>query len=187
MFNKIMAMLGMVAILSAPTIALANTVDVSGLTPQQISEIQQQVETKKTETPEGKVRSAVEKANEWVDIGEGIGAGVAAAARETGQVVNEFANTPVGKMTTLVILYKVIGKDVLGMIVGSVALAVFITIWISYTHMWFSKEKTITYGEGRSKIVQYRDRDISEARGFSMFISIVIFLGVSAGLLAIIL
>lgn len=187
MIKKMMAILGAVALLASPTVSLANTVDVSGLTPQQIAEIQQQVENKKSETPEGKVRSAVEKANEWVDIGEGIGAGVAAAARETGQVVNEFATTPVGKMTTFVILYKVIGKDILSAVVGTIALAIFITIWVTYTYRFFSKQKKITYGEGKSKVVEYRDRDFSESHGFTMFISVVVFLAVSAGLIAVIL
>lgn len=174
--------IGMIALLAIPSIAFAQTVDTTGLTPQQVAEIQAQVEAKRSETPEGQVRASIARANEWVDIGEGIGAGVAAAARETGQVVNEFAQTPVGKMTTFVILYKVVGKDIIGLIVGTIAIAVFTTIWLIYTYSAFSKEKRIRV-EDKVKTIQYTDRSWSDGRAAMAFLSVVVFLFVNGILL----
>lgn len=177
--------IALLALLAAPTVAFAQqSVNVDGLNAQQVAEIQAQIEAKKTETPEGQVRASIERANEWVDIGEGIGAGVAAAARETGQVVNEFAVTPVGKMTTFVILWKVIGKDLLGVIVGSIVMVAFTTIWLVYTNRLFSKEKTVTINADKSRVVSYRDRVWSEGDGFTAFMAVVIFLVVNTLLLS---
>lgn len=179
--------IGLIALLAAPGLALAQTVDTSGLNAQQVAEIQAQIEAKRTETPEGKVRATVAAANEWVDIGEGIGAGVAAAARETGQVVNEFATTPVGKMTTFVILYKVIGKDILGVIVGSILMIAFVTIWLVYTNKLFSKEKTITINADKSKVIQYRDRSWTEGQAFTAFMAVAVFLIINAILVGVVI
>lgn len=180
--------IGLIALFAAPGLALAQqSVNVEGLNAQQVAEIQAQIEAKKTETPEGQVRATVERANEWVDIGEGIGAGVAAAARETGQVVNEFANTPVGKMTTFVILYKVVGKDIISFIVGSILLIAFVSIWLVYTNKMFSKEKTITINADKSRTIEYRDKEWSEGSVGACILSVLVLLVVSALLLIVIL
>ncbi len=179
--------LGLIALLAVPTMAMAQTVDTTGLTPQQVAEIQAQIEAKRTETPEGQVRASIARANEWVDIGEGIGAGVAAAARETGQVVNEFAQTPVGKMTTFVILYKVVGKDILGVVVGTILIIAFVTIWLVYTNKLFSKEKTITINADKSRVIQYRDREWSDGQYFTAFLAVAVFLIVNAVLVGVVI
>lgn len=185
--------IGLIALFAAPGLAMAQNasppppVDVTGLSAAQIAEIQAQVEAKKTETPVGQARATVEAANEWINIGEGIGAGVAAAARETGQVVNEFADTPVGKMTTFVILYKVIGKDIIGLIVGTILLIAFVSIWLVYTNKMFSKEKTITINADKSKVIEYRDKEWSEGSVGACMISVAVLLIVSALLLIVIL
>ena len=176
--------IGLIALIAAPGLALAQqSVNVDGLNAQQVAEIQAQIEAKKTETPEGQVRASIERANEWVDIGEGIGAGVAAAARETGQVVNEFANTPVGKMTTFVILWKVVGKDLLGLVIGTIILITFITIWLVYTNKLFSKEKTITINADKSRTIEYRDKDWSDGGVGAVILSVAVLLIVSAMIL----
>lgn len=172
--------LGLIALLVLPTMALAQTVDTTGLTPQQVAEIQAQIEAKRTETPEGQVRASLARANEWVDIGEGIGAGVAAAARETGQVVNEFSQTPVGKLTTFVILYKVVGKDILGVVVGSILVIAFNTIWLVYTNRLFSKQKTVTINADKSKVIKYQDRSWSDGQAVTAFIAVAVFLIINA-------
>ena len=47
------------------------------------------------------------------NIGAGVGKGLGAAAKELGLAMNEFSKTPVGLVTTALIIYKVIGADTL--------------------------------------------------------------------------
>lgn len=186
-------LIGLFALMTLPGVAMAQVeksspapVDVTGLTAAQIAEINAQIEAKRTETPEGKVRESIARANEWVDIGEGIGAGVAAAARETGLVVNEFAKTPVGKMTTFVILFKVVGKDLLGLVIGSIVLVFFWTVWLVYTRSLFGKEKNVVT-EGSVKTVTYREREWTEGQVGACAMAVVLLVVVTALLLIVIL
>lgn len=74
--------------------------------------------------------SAAQQVNEWVEIGQGIGSGLGAAARELGVVANEFAQTPVGMLTIGIIVWKVMGGDIVQLLVG--------TAWfIGATSIWF--------------------------------------------------
>jgi hypothetical protein len=68
----------------------------------------------------------------YVEIGRGIGAGLGEAARSMGVAVNEFAATPVGKMTMLVILWKFVGSDAVGIVFGLLWFAVMIPLWVHF-------------------------------------------------------
>jgi len=50
-----------------------------------------------------------EKVEKWVKIGSQIGAGLAGAAKELGVAVNDFAKTPVGQLTMMLIVWHMIG------------------------------------------------------------------------------
>lgn len=49
-------------------------------------------------------------------IGKALGSGVASSAKELGVAVNEFAQTPVGKLTAGLVIYKVFGRDVIHLV-----------------------------------------------------------------------
>lgn len=57
--------------------------------------------------------STLDAAKQWADIGRGVAVGIGAGARELGVAVNEFAVTPAGKLTTAIIVWKIMGKDVI--------------------------------------------------------------------------
>ena len=71
----------------------------------------------------------MEKLNDWANAGVQLGKALAAVAKELGVAVNDFATTPVGKMTAAVILYKFMGKEMIKLIVGSLFLMVAGSIW----------------------------------------------------------
>lgn len=58
------------------------------------------------------------RVNEWVDVGKNIGSGLAGAAKEVGVAVNDFAKTPVGILTMLLIVFHMIGEAIIGVFVG---------------------------------------------------------------------
>ncbi len=123
------------------------SIDVSGLSPEQIAQVNADVAAQRASTPVAKAQAV----NEWVNIGTGIGSGLAAAARETGQVVNEFANTPVGKLTIAVILFKVMGGDLIQLIIGLIFFAAAISGWIACFRRVFAV-RTVTIVDPTTKI-----------------------------------
>jgi len=64
-----------------------------------------------------------DKVEKWVKIGSNIGQGLAGAAKEVGVAVNDFATTPVGQLTMLLIVWHMIGAQLIHVFGG-------ILIWI---------------------------------------------------------
>jgi hypothetical protein len=104
----------------------ADYVDVSKLTREQRAEIQLQVErtVNKSSDPSVISSNVRNEATQWADLGKNVGTALVASAKEVGQGVNEFSQTPVGQLTTAIIVYKVIGRDILGLVFGSLVLIV---------------------------------------------------------------
>lgn len=140
--------------------------DASNLTPTQKAEIQLQIEKLKTQkTPDEKVAEA----REWVELGTAIGQALSGSARELGIAVNEFSDTKVGQITTVLIVWKLIGKDLVGFIVGAGMLAFLLpTWWFMYRRVFLIE--VITYGDPEKhnfkKRIQYSDEKWSEGRCF---------------------
>ena len=64
-----------------------------------------------------------DKVEKWVKIGSNIGQGLAGAAKEVGVAVNDFATTPVGQLTMMLIVWHMIGAQLIHVFGG-------IMIWI---------------------------------------------------------
>jgi hypothetical protein len=58
------------------------------------------------------------EAEAWGDLGSNMGKALVGAAKEVGVAANEFAATPLGQVTVAVVVYKVIGQSVIGVLVG---------------------------------------------------------------------
>ncbi len=67
---------------------------------------------------------AVDKATKWVNLGQQIGQATLSAAKEVGMGVAEFAATPLGVIVTSIVVWKVIGKDIVQLIAGSIIMYV---------------------------------------------------------------
>lgn len=50
---------------------------------------------------------------QWVDFGSALGQGLAGTARELGIAANEFINTPAGTLATYILMWKLIGADLM--------------------------------------------------------------------------
>ena len=139
----------LVAALLLPTAHAAERVTFDGLTDEQAQQVRIQIEQLRAETlaeqrktpAKQEVPPAVEQAAKWAELGKNIGVGLGAAAKEVGLAVNDFAKTDVGKVTTFVIVYKLVGKDVLVVSFGILVLLIGITVAVV---MYRTGTKTIT-------------------------------------------
>ena len=59
-----------------------------------------------------------EEATKWGELGANMGRAAVGAAKEIGMAANEFVATPLGKVTMGIVIYKVIGKDIIKFIMG---------------------------------------------------------------------
>lgn len=101
----------------------AKTIDVSGLSPEQIAVIQSVVSQTAPAAPaEPKPTEFAQNLDKAAEIARVLGTGLATTARELGMAVNDFASTGTGKMVTAVLLWKYMGRDVLGILVGTLVL-----------------------------------------------------------------
>ena len=116
--------------------AFAANVDVSGLSVEQIKELQDKASTMRKE-PESISKQTREELTEWGKLGTGIGQAMISAAKEVGVAANDFAATPLGKVTVAIIVYKMVGRDIIRFVVGSVLfiLGTGIGFWIIRGHV----------------------------------------------------
>lgn len=106
--------------------ASAQTADVSKLTPDQQAAIQKTIT--EMQSPKNISETARVETEKWVELGGNMGKAAVGAARELGIAANEFVQTPIGRITMAVVVYKVIGQDVIGMIVGLGVLVFFLSL-----------------------------------------------------------
>lgn len=141
-----------------------------GLTDLQCSELIVQAEKMKN------VDYASE-ANKWIETGSKIGLGITGAAKEIGVATNELVQTPIGKLTAGVLVYKFIGRDLvktfLGtffFIFGSIGLAYF------FKRIIPSKVFIVEYHENGKKKRKYNENpQLTEGANFMIIIGIVAF------------
>lgn len=72
---------------------------------------------------------SVQEVAEWAALGKEFGAAIAGTAKELGMVVNDFLTTPTGLLIAGVLVWKLIGLDIIGLVFGTIWLIVAYTIW----------------------------------------------------------
>ena len=114
------------------------------LTDQQKAELQLAA-AKAASTP-GEVNVAkVETVKEWVNIGTAIGSGLAASAKELGVAVNDFATSPVGIFTMVLIAWHYVGGELVSIVFGFVWLAFTVPVWVWMFRRQFSNINVTKY------------------------------------------
>ena len=117
------------------TSASAVQLNISGdLTPAQKAQIILQAEQLAAKTPEVPVGAA--EIREWVEVGNAIGEGMAAAAGKLGVEVNKFADTIVGIFTMVIIAYHYIGQHLITTLFGVSIFMFGVPLWL-----WFYTTK----------------------------------------------
>ena len=145
--------LSFLAVLLFPAISLAadnSSLDTSGLTQAQRAKLAAEIESMQ-EDPSVKF----ERVEQYATLGAQIGEAFAETAERLGVAANDFVQTPVGKLTVALIVYKIIGKDVIGFVVGSLFLIVGTIIWL-YVFRRMCLVAYIEYDEkGKKKKISY--------------------------------
>ena len=130
----------------------------------------------KAKIPEMPDIETAEKAERWVNIGSSIGKGLASSAQELGIATNKFAESSVGKLTMFLIVFHIIGDNIIHFVGG----VIFITIGFIFNTMllnrrWGWIEK---YEDGKI-ISKSRDKaDNEDISGFWFGYAIVLAAGI---------
>ena len=150
--------------------AHAAGVDTKGLTPDQISQLNQQAQSMKSD-PAAVSSKVRQEAEAWGELGSNMGKAMVGAAKEIGVAANEFAVTPLGTVVVGITAYKIVGRDLLGVAVGSLILVLgySIAFWMFLTRRWSNIQyeyKPILWGAfERRKIVKVsNDEDTTQVR-----------------------
>lgn len=123
------------AAFAAPAFAEAKSVDISGLSAEQQAQVKTILDAAKAESPNKVVEVSKAARSEVDKWGELIVGAAVSGARQANMVVDEFSQTTVGKVTIAVVVYKMIGKDLIRYAVGSfIALAALAIGW----GLWFT-------------------------------------------------
>jgi hypothetical protein len=109
--------------------AAANTIDTSRLTAEQVSQLQKQA-ADMSKDPANTAVLVRQEAEAWANLGGKIGQAMVGAAKEVGMAANEFAQTGLGKVVVGIVVYKVIGQEILGVILGVSVLLVGVTVFV---------------------------------------------------------
>lgn len=88
------------------------------LTPEQVKQLTSQ------EQPSNLSEKARKELSAWGELGQGMGVALVSAAKEVGVAANDFASTPLGKITVALVVYKMIGRDLTKFLVGTMILVV---------------------------------------------------------------
>lgn len=107
---------------SSLSFAVDSSLDVSKLTQEQRAQIQ--LDVTKLANPTDTSEKLRDEASKWGELGKNVGTALVASAKEVGQGVNEFSQTNVGKVTIAIIVYKIIGRDVIKLAVGLLTLVI---------------------------------------------------------------
>src|SRR5271157_51491 len=76
------------------------------------------------------MKDKVERYGKWVGIGHEVGQAVNESLSAITTQANNFAQTPVGKWTIVVVIYKVIGQQLTGLVIGVGTLLIGLPLWI---------------------------------------------------------
>lgn len=107
-FIAIVALMVSVNAFAALTTDSVSNAGFSRLSETEKAEIIKQIADKATDKASVTAPSE-EKVEKWVKIGSQIGQGLSGAAKEVGIAVNDFAKTPVGQLTMMLIVWHMVG------------------------------------------------------------------------------
>ena len=178
--------------ITSPVFALSasdvNNAGFNELTEQQKIEILKVVADKKEQVQQKQQQPSVpdvEKLDQWATVGTKVGQGLAAAAKEVGVTVNDFAKTPVGKLTAFLIVWNFIGAQLVHIIGG-------ILIWIvgfGFLHYWcknsypdavkYSKTEKNIFGNYAIESIEKNSMTSSDNGAYLFFMSAIILTGLA--------
>ena len=184
MKNKIISTLLFltIAFMSANALAdaaNASSLDISNLTPEQKTALMQTAAQMHGNISTSEhIRTEAEK---WAELGSNLGKATVSAAKEIGVAANEFVATPIGKITMTAIVFKIVGRDIIKLVIGLMILIVFIStaIIMLFKKKYYNAEfeyKPVLWGLYQKKYITsfQNDSDLFVAHLIIALISTVI-------------
>jgi hypothetical protein len=150
------------------------------LTPQQQAAVLATVTSQSAGKTSEPTKVNPENFQKWVEAGTSVGKGLASIVKELGITVNEFVQTPAGKIGVGVLVWHVMGNELIHVVFGVVFLFIWIPIWISmYRNYCFPKSKVTSERTGlfqSKRTVEYHEVD-DQAAGWriALLIAFVVF------------
>jgi hypothetical protein len=142
---KILATIAFASIVvcSAPAFASCDGMAVSGMNDAQIVELKQKcVDLEKQAAASPPVTA--ENIEEYANLGKKYGIALSEVAKSVGTTVNELAQTPVGIFMLVIVGWKTLGHDLLGVFGGIVWFTVMIPTWILFFRRLVFKDIKVT-------------------------------------------
>jgi hypothetical protein len=115
-----------------------SSLDVSKLTAEQKATLIANVAAleKEEKSPANVSKTIRTEAEAWGDLGGNMGRAAVSAAKEIGMAANDFVQTPLGKVTMGIIVYKIVGASLLKVFFGT-----FVLLFSYSLAMWFLLRK----------------------------------------------
>lgn len=163
--------------LSMPFMVMGQSVRVNGLTDEQQAQMQLMIEQIKNENKKSGILGkdiTNEEIKEYADMGESIAKALGSCAKELNIAVNDFANSRVGMIATVLIVWKIAGESMMGFIVGISLFIIGLIVWF-YLFRKMCIVKSITYHENgkKDKVQHYNSNDVEGVR-IIMFFAIIL-------------
>jgi hypothetical protein len=134
MFRKLFLMVAFV-LFSVTSFAAQTTVDVSGLNDAQIAELKAQAAAAVAKAAKGdpkEIGAGITLAATWgsqaATAAEGFAKALGIAAKELGVTVNDFLQTDAGKLTAILIIWKIAGTAAVKMLYGVLFISIGLTL-----------------------------------------------------------
>lgn len=176
MFRILMFVLAL-AVFTVPV--HANRLSVDGLSEEQVADLMLKAAKMKA-APSVNVTDRI---SEYSEIGQKYGVAMAATAKELGVAANELLDTTVGKVALVLIVWKVMGEELIGFLIGVPWLIIGFVCWLYvFRRIVIIESITKEPVEGkwwRKKTVTYRNEDSESAWAvrWSMFGVLIIVVG----------
>lgn len=102
--------------------------------------------------------------SEYAELGKKYGIALSEVAKSVGTTVNDLAKTPVGVFMLVLVAYKVVGSDFIGIAKEIVWFAVMLPMWAYYfKKLILSTERTTTVEKDGKTIVNSKPVDFSDS------------------------
>lgn len=91
--------------------------------------------------------------SQYIGIGKEVGEAVKNGLESVVDVSNKFANTPVGQFTMVMIAWKILGKELLHLVVGIPVYIVLLSLWVHFARRLFFGRWVKRYVDGKKQHV----------------------------------
>lgn len=136
-----------------------------------------------TLTPQQRQGANIQSARAWVGLGKEVGEAINSSLAAVTEQTSKFAETKVGTLTIALVVWRVMGRDVVGIVLGSLLfICVFpVILWSMRKYLPITIDTKLTYDEkgkvnGRERKVYEGDWSLAMVH----FLFMVILVGVCA-------